>query len=82
MYFGNYRRLVHLAQTRDGTLRAAARAAAERLGLEFEHRFTGYGDLEPFLARAGAGGAPTRGRGPGRAGTGPRGSGRAGPPAA
>ena len=85
MYFGNYRRLVHLAQTRDGTLRAAARAAAERLGLEFEHRFTGYGDLEPFLARAGAGtGAGARpGAGDsGRAGTGPRGCGRAGPPAA
>ena len=46
---------MHLAQTRDDTLRSAARAAAERLGLEFEHRFTGYGDLEPFLARAGAG---------------------------
>lgn len=57
-YFGNYRRLVHLAQTRDGALRGAARAAAERLGLEFEHRWTGYGDLEPFLARAGAGGGP------------------------
>ena len=54
-YFGNYRRLVHLAQTRDDALRGAARAAAERLGLDFEHRFTGYGELEPFLARAGAG---------------------------
>ena len=91
MYFGSYRRLVHLAQTRDETLRAAARAAAERLGLEFEHRFTGYGDLEPFLARAGAGagaGARTRAdAGPGagdsgRAGTDPRGAGRAGPRAA
>ena len=83
MYFGNYRRLVHLAQTRDGTLRAAARAAAERLGLEFEHRFTGYGDLEPFLARAGAGVGPGAGAGDsGRAGTSPRGSGRTGPPAA
>ena len=85
MYFGNYRRLVHLAQTRDGTLRAAARAAAERLGLEFEHRFTGYGDLEPFLARAGAGVGVSAGPGTGdseRAGTGPRGSGRASPPAA
>ena len=83
MYFGNYRRLVHLAQTRDGTLRAAARAAAERLGLEFEHRFTGYGDLEPFLARAGARTGARPGAGDsGRAGTGPRGSGRAGPPAA
>lgn len=81
MYFGNYRRLVHLAQTRDGTLRAAACAAAERLGLEFEHRFTGYGDLEPFLVRAGASSGPEGGDS-GRAGTGPRGSGRAGPPAA
>lgn len=83
MYFGNYRRLVHLAQTRDGPLRAAARAAAERLGLEFEHRFTGYGDLEPFLARAGASAGTGPGAGDsGRAGTDPRGSGRVGPPAA
>ena len=52
MYFGNYRRLVHLAQTRDETLRAAASTAARRLGLEFEHRLTGYGALEPFLERA------------------------------
>ena len=56
MYFGNYRRLVHLAQTRDEALRGAAQAAAERLGLEFEHRFTGYGGLERFLVRAGSGG--------------------------
>ena len=64
VYFGSYRRLAHLAQTRDDALRAAARAAAERLGLEFEYRWTGYGDLEPFLARgAGAadgGGTPGR----------------------
>ena len=58
MYFGNYRRLVHLAQTRDEALRSAARAAAERLGLVFEHRFTGHGDLEPFLVRAGDFGEP------------------------
>ena len=83
MYFGNYRRLVHLAQTRDGTLRAAARAAAERLGLEFEHRFTGYGDLAPFLARAAASaGARPETEDSGRAGTGPRGSARTGSPAA
>ena len=54
-YFGSYRRLVHLAQTRDGALRAAARAAAGRLGLEFEYRWTGYGGLAPFLERVGAG---------------------------
>lgn len=59
-YFGNYRRLVHLAQTDDEDLEAKARAAAERLGLEFESRFTGYGALEPMLARAqaAAAGAP------------------------
>ena len=57
VYFGNYRRLVHLAQTPDDALRDAARAAAERLGLEFVHRLTGYGDLEAFVARAGADGS-------------------------
>ena len=55
IYFGNYRRLVHLAQTRDEALAGAGRAAAVRLGLEIEHRFTGYGGLESFLERAGAG---------------------------
>ena len=55
MYFGNYRRLVHLAQTRDEALAGAGRAAAKRLGLEFEHRFTGYGGLESFLERAATG---------------------------
>ena len=72
-YFGNYRRLVHLAQTRDDALRGAARAAAERLGLEFEHRFTGYGELEPFLARAGAGNEErTSARASGGSGAAPR----------
>ena len=45
MYFGNYRRLVYLAQApRDGA-RAQAEAIAVRMGLEFEFRETGYGDL-------------------------------------
>ena len=44
-YFGNYRRLVYLAQTDDPDREAAARAAADRLGLAFELRRTGYGDL-------------------------------------
>jgi hypothetical protein len=47
MYFGNYRRLVYLAQSDDPTALALARAAAERLGLEFELRPTG---LAPFAA--------------------------------
>lgn len=50
-YFGNYRRLLYLAQTDDSGLRARARAAAERLGLAYEERRTGYGDLVPSLTR-------------------------------
>jgi hypothetical protein len=49
LYFGNYRKLVYLSQLEDARLLAKAKAAAERLGLEFEHRHTGYGDLETFL---------------------------------
>ncbi len=49
--FGNYRRLVYLAQTDDPELLARAEAAAERLRLRFEHRRTGYGDLVPALTR-------------------------------
>lgn len=49
MYFGNYRRLVYQAQTDDPALTAKARAHAERLGLAFERRFTGYGDLATTL---------------------------------
>jgi len=44
-YFGNYRRLVYLAQRDDPALLARARAAAERLGLEFAYQATGYGGL-------------------------------------
>ena len=54
-YFGNYKRLVYLAQTDDPTLVAAARRAARRLGLTFEIRSTGYGELATSLkAAAGA----------------------------
>jgi hypothetical protein len=51
MMFGNYERLVYLAQTDDPDLLDRARAAADRLGLTFEHRRTGYGDLVPSLTR-------------------------------
>ena len=50
-YFGNYKRLLYLAQTDDEDLRARAQAAAERLGLAYEERRTGYGDLLPSLTR-------------------------------
>ncbi len=48
--FGNYRKLVYLAQTRDADLEARAQAAARRLGLDYEYRFCGYGDLRSFMA--------------------------------
>lgn len=50
IYFGNYERLIYLAQTDDPALDDKARAAAETLGLAYERRFTGYGDLAPALA--------------------------------
>lgn len=48
-YFGNYRRVVYLAQTDDAKLLAKAEAAAARLGLAFLHRRTGYGELASFM---------------------------------
>ena len=52
MMFGNYEKVVYLAQTDDPKLEAQARAAADRLGLAFEKRRTGYGDLAGFLIEA------------------------------
>ncbi len=49
MYFGNYEKLVYLAQTEDAALTARAQACAEKLGLVFERRMTGYGDMERTL---------------------------------
>ncbi len=51
MYFGNYRRLIYLAQTEDAELDAKAQAAATRLGLSYEKRITGLGDLATFIGR-------------------------------
>lgn len=51
MYFGHYTKLVYQAQTDDPVLTEKARSCADRLGLAFERRFTGYGDLAPTLAR-------------------------------
>jgi len=49
MYFGNYTKLVYQAQTDDLGLDAKARTCAARLGLAYERRFTGYGDLVTTL---------------------------------
>jgi len=50
MYFGNYTRLIYQAQTDDPALDAKAQDCAARLGLAYERRFTGYGDLQTALA--------------------------------
>jgi hypothetical protein len=51
MYFGNYEKLVYQAQTDDPALTELARHHADTLGLAFERRFTGYGDLAVALQR-------------------------------
>ncbi|WP_136635621.1 DUF1638 domain-containing protein [Pseudooceanicola onchidii] len=52
MYFGHYQTLVYLAQTDDPALTALAQQAADKLGLAFERRYTGYGELATALAAA------------------------------
>ena len=56
--FGNYRRLAYLSQIDDPDLLARARAAADRLGLSFEHRPTGLSNLEAQVL-VGIGSRPT-----------------------
>lgn len=48
-YFGNYTKLIYLAQTRDEELAKRAMAAARKLGLQYEYRYTGYGELVTAL---------------------------------
>ncbi len=56
LYFAHYDRVVYLAQTDDPALDAKARAAADRLGLRYERRKTGYGALADFVQRAASSG--------------------------
>lgn len=51
--FAGYERLIYLAQTEDERLDAEAARCASRLGLAYERRFTGYGDLTAALTRVG-----------------------------
>lgn len=53
-YFGHYQKLVYLAQTDDPALDPVAESAAKMLGLAYEKRRTGYGDLAPALAKTAA----------------------------
>ena len=52
MYFGNYTRLVYLAQTDSDELNAQAHAAADQLGLRYQRVFTGMGEMVPELDAA------------------------------
>jgi len=54
MYFAHYTRLLYIAQTDDADLTEKARNAADRLGLAFERRLTGYGDLVDALVSTAA----------------------------
>ena len=56
-YFRNYRRVVYLIQDPAQSDLEQAAGIAARLGLAFESRVTGYGDLEPGLRRAASGAA-------------------------
>ena len=51
-YFGNYRKLIYLAQVESPESIQDAQRAADRLGLAFEYRVTGYGELEHSLRGA------------------------------
>ncbi len=51
VYFANYKRVVYLAQTDNPDLQKRAKAAADSLGLAYEYRFTGYGELAPVMQK-------------------------------
>ena len=51
MLFGNYEKLIYLAQTNDPELDELAEEAASRLSLKYERRYTGYGDLTGALSK-------------------------------
>jgi len=49
MYFGNYKKLIYLAQTDNPELEQMAQDAAVKLKLQYEYRRTNYGELESGL---------------------------------
>jgi hypothetical protein len=55
LYFGNYRRVVYLAQSPSEASLAKAQSIAAHMGLEFKFKFTGYGglglQLQSFVAQ-------------------------------
>lgn len=57
-YFRHYRKVVYLAQEPSSALIERARQAAASLGLAFEHRLTGYGELGTRLTTLATGAIP------------------------
>ncbi len=51
LVFGNYTKIVYLAQSIDEALVTKAKWAADYLKLDYEYRFTGYGDLTNAIIR-------------------------------
>ena len=51
--FGNYEKLVYVAQTEDEDLQQHARSIADKLGLRYEYRFRGYSDLGVYIENVG-----------------------------
>ena len=52
MMFGNYEKMIYLAQTDNADLDRLAQGWAQRMNLQYERRLTGYGDLAGALAQA------------------------------
>jgi hypothetical protein len=51
VYFGNYKKLVYLVQAPSTEGELLGQRAADRLGLAFEYRITGYGELASSLSQ-------------------------------
>ncbi len=47
--FANYKKVVYIAQTENLQLQEKAREIAHRLKLDYEYRYTGYGDMDKAL---------------------------------
>ena len=50
VYFKHYKKLVYLGQTENTELQTQAGKISRRLGLKYEYRYTGYGELAPALS--------------------------------
>ena len=57
MVFAHYKRVMMLAQIEDEELKQMGAAIAAKLGLSYEYRVTGYGELAQFMAEAANAGA-------------------------